>query len=293
MKYVVRTFFMVLSWLPLPLVHRIGNLLGHSLMLFSNDLRDTARTNVRRCFPDWTPAKQQRLVLRCLQETSKAILETGALWLWPMKKVMPLVREVSGEGLVSEAMAKGQGVILAIPHLGAWEVVGLYGSSHWPMTSLFRPPRQPALNDIMRQGRERAGAKLVPTDAGGVRALYKALGKGELIAILPDQDPDRTSGVFAPFFGIQANTMTLLSRLASKSGATVLMAYAERLPNGQGYHLHFEETDAALANDDAVLAADYLNQAVEQCVLKRPEQYQWAYKRFKTRPEGEERFYQH
>jgi KDO2-lipid IV(A) lauroyltransferase len=289
----VRGVFSVLSWLPLPLVHRLGNVLGHSLMFFSNDLRNTARTNIQRCFPEWTYEKQQRLVLRCLQETVKAILETGALWLWPMQKVMPLVSEVSGEEVLKQAMAKGKGVILAIPHLGAWEMVGLYGSSHWPMTSLFRPPRQPALNDIMRKGRERAGAKLVPTDAGGIRALYKALGRGELIAILPDQDPDRASGVFAPFFGIQANTMTLLSRLAAKSGATVLMAYAERLPNGEGYHLHFEETEAALADNDAKVAAEHLNRAVEQCALRLPEQYQWGYKRFKTRPEGEGRFYQH
>jgi len=288
---IVRFSFTFFSWLPLPLVHRLGNMLGRSLMLFANDLRDTANTNVQRCFPDWTQAKQQQLVQNCLQETAKATLETGALWLWPMSRVMPLVREVSGEDLLSEAMAKGKGVILAIPHLGAWEMVGLYGSSHWPMTSLYRPPRQPALNEIMRHGRERAGAKLVPTDAGGIRALYKALGRGELIAILPDQDPDRASGVFAPFFGVQANTMTLLSRLASKTGATVLMAYAERLPNGEGYHLHFEKTDVALVEGEEAQKATQLNQAVEQCVLQQPAQYQWAYKRFKTRPEGEGKFY--
>ena len=170
-------------------------------------------------------------------------------------------------------------------------MVGLYGSTHWPMTSLYRPPRQPALNEVMRHGRERAGAKLVPTDAGGIRALYKALGRGELVAILPDQDPDRTAGVFAPFFGVQANTMTLLSRLATKTGATVLMAYAERLPKGSGYRLCFQETDAALIEGDDAEKAIHLNQAVEQCVLKQPSQYQWAYKRFKTRPDGEGKFY--
>jgi KDO2-lipid IV(A) lauroyltransferase len=159
------------------------------------------------------------------------------------------------------------------------------------MTSLYRPPRQAYLGKLIRQGRERAGASLVPTDAGGVRALYKALGRGELIAILPDQDPDRAAGVFAPFFGVQANTMTLLSRLASKSDATVLMAYAERLANGEGYHLHFENTEDALADTDTLLATTQLNHAVEQCALQHPAQYQWAYKRFKTRPEGEGRFY--
>jgi KDO2-lipid IV(A) lauroyltransferase len=286
-----RIVFRILSWLPLPLVHRMGEMLGRSMMIFSNDLRDTARTNIQKCFPDWSQQKQEQLAQDCLQETAKATLETGALWLWPMSRVLPMIRKISGEDLLKQAMANGKGVILAIPHLGAWEMVGLYGSTHWPMTSLYRPPRQSALNEVMRHGRERAGAKLVPTDAGGIRALYKALGRGELIAILPDQDPDRSSGVFAPFFSVQANTMTLLSRLARKSGATVLMAYAERLPNGEGYHLHFQKTDAGLVEGDDAQKATQLNHAVEQCVLQQPAQYQWAYKRFKTRPEGESRFY--
>ncbi|MDT8385439.1 MAG: lysophospholipid acyltransferase family protein [Gammaproteobacteria bacterium] len=287
----VRLTLRVLSRLPLPVLHRMGDVLGRSLMWFANDLRDTARTNIQRCFPRWDEARQQQLVLQSLQQTARATLETGVLWLRPTDQVLALVKKVSGEELLAQAMARGKGVILAAPHIGAWEIVGVYGSTHWPMTSLYRPPRQAYLNDLIRTGRERAGATLVPTDASGIRALYKALGRGELIGILPDQDPDRDAGVFAPLFGIQANTMTLLSRLASKTGATVLMAYAERLPKGQGYHLHFEATDTALTEGDATQKATALNQAVERCALQHPEQYQWAYKRFKTRPEGEGRFY--
>lgn len=289
---VVQIAYRVLSWLPLPLVHRLGELLAYLLRLFPNDLHRTMQTNIRRCFPDWSRAKQHHLVKRCLAETCKAALETGAMWQWPMSRVLPLVREVVGKEVLEKAMAEGKGVILAIPHLGAWEMIGLYCSSRWPMTSLFRPPRQSALNEVMREGRERAGAKLVPTDASGVRALFKALNQGELIAILPDQDPGRGGGgVFAPFFGIQANTMTLLSRLAAKSGAKILMAYAVRMPDGEGYQLHFTETENALADVDAEMAAFYLNQAVEDCALRYPAQYQWGYKRFKTRPDGEGRFY--
>lgn len=287
----VRLTLTVLSWLPLPLLHRMGDVLGYSLTLFANDLRDTARTNIQHCFPSWDEARQEQLVLQSLQQTARATLETGVLWLRPTDQVMALVKKVSGEALLTQAMACGKGVILAVPHLGAWEVVGVYGSSRWPMTSLYRPPRQTYLNELIRTSRERAGATLVPTDASGVRALYKALGRGELIAILPDQDPDREAGVFAPLFGVQANTMTLLSRLAGKTGATVLMAYAERLQKGQGYHLHFEQTDASLTEGDAIQKATALNQAVERCALQHPAQYQWAYKRFKTRPEGEGRFY--
>jgi len=289
--FFARQLLRVLSYLPLPLVHWLGSVLGRALTFFSNDLHHVARTNIQRCFPDWTEQQQQKLVLQCLQETAKAALESGALWLRTPERVLALVKSVSGEEVLAQAMVKGKGVILAAPHLGAWEMVGVYCSMHWPMTSLYRPPRQAYLAELIHAGRERAGATLVPTDASGVRVLHKALSRGELIAILPDQDPDRASGVFAPFFGVQANTMTLLSRLAAKSGATVLMTYAERLPKGEGYHLHFQNTSLALADDDALLAAGNLNQAVEQCVLQQPAQYQWTYKRFKIRPRGEDKFY--
>lgn len=287
----IQFIFALLSRLPLPVVHRMGNLLGRFLMLFANDLRDTARTNIQRCFPDWSSAKQKHLVLRCLQETSKAVLESAALWLLPSERVLSLIRKVSGQDVLEKALKNEKGVILLAPHIGAWEMVGQYCSPKWTMTTMYRPPRQAFMGSLIRKGRERSGAKLVPTDASGIRALYKALGRGELIGILPDQDPDRASGVFAPFFGVQTNTMTLLARLARKSGAVVLITCAERLPKGEGYHLHFSSTDTSLTDIDALTATTSLNKAVEQCAMQRPEQYQWAYKRFKTRPEGENKFY--
>jgi KDO2-lipid IV(A) lauroyltransferase len=178
--------------------------------------------------------------------------------------VLDHVREVTGRELVEAAINKGNGIIFVIPHLGAWEVVGLYGSTHWPVTSLYRPPRLTGLDQLIRKGRERAGARLVSTDVNGVRSLRKALSHGEAVMILPDQDPGRGAGAFAPFFGIQANTMTLLSRLAGKSGATVLTAYAERLPKGRGYHVHISPTPECLADKDSIIATTCLNQVVEE-----------------------------
>jgi len=288
---VIKLLLRLTSLLPLPASHALGAGLGSLLNRFNNPMRHVARCNIGHCFPEWTPHQRSQLVRESLQETTKAALETGGLWLWPAKDILAKIQEVSGASSLKEAMADGKGVILAAPHLGAWEVAGLYCSRCGPLTTLYRPPRIQGLDSLMRDARERAGATLARTDAGGVRALYKALGRGELVAILPDQEPERTSGVFAPFFGIQANTMTLISRLAAKSGAAVFMVYAERLPKGKGYHLHIQKTDSALAEGDEIQKATRLNQAVEQCVLQNPAQYQWAYKRFKTRPEGEYRFY--
>jgi Kdo2-lipid IVA lauroyltransferase/acyltransferase len=287
----VRLLLGGLSRLPLPLLHRLGRGLGWLLFIIDNDLRRTANTNIRHCFAELSAQQQQQLVAKTLQQTAMAAFEAGKLWLRPAEQVLPLVTKVSGQELVEQALATGKGLILAGPHFGAWEMVGIYASRHWSMTSLYRPPRQAALGKLMREGRERVGATLVPLDGSGIRVLYKALSRGELTAILPDQDPDLASGIFAPFFGVPANTMTLLSRLASKSGATVLIAYAERLPQGTGYHLHFKETAAGIADKDATKAVLSLNHAIEDCVRQCPEQYQWTYKRFKTRPEGKQRFY--
>ena len=281
----------IISWLPLPVTHALGRLLGNSFRWFSSEVSRVARINIDLCFPDMGQGEKQHLVHESLRQTGMSIMEIGALWLWPAKKTVDLVQSVSGWELMEDAITKGKGVILAAPHLGCWEIVGPYLSQRMPFTILYRPPKLPGLTQIMLQSRERAGATLVPTDASGVRALHKALSNGELIGILPDQDPGEGSGVFAPFFGIQASTMTLISRLASKNNAIVIAAFAERLPAGRGYHIYFKSAPECVADKDAEKAAICLNQLIEECVRALPEQYQWGYKRFKTRPAGEKKLY--
>ncbi len=275
------------SLLPLRVAHAAGALIGGWAALSSNKLRHITRINVDLCFPEWDERDRARLVRRSLVETGKTFTETGALWLRDKSRVLSLITQVSGEHLVKDALAQGKGMILAVPHLGAWEAVGLYCSAHYPITSLYRPPRMRELDGMIRQARQRLGATLVPTDAGGIRALYKALEKGEMMGVLPDQEPSAGNGIFAPFFGVPACTMVLLSRLAMKTKAPVVLAYAERLPHGAGYHLHFLPTPRAINEGPLEESVRCLNTAVEECVRALPEQYQWSYKRFRTRPTGE------
>lgn len=284
-SFIIQILFRLFSWLPLRLNHALGAMLGRIINVSASNFRRNAQINIDLCFPDWTAEKRRQLLKDHLLEVGKGVTETGPLWCWHPDKVNNLVQEVSGGAILQQAMAAGKGVILAAPHLGAWEVVGAYCGKRWPMTNLYRPQRNKSMDILIRRVRERTGTSVVPTDASGVRALFKALANGELVGILPDQDPGPEAGVFAPFFGITANTMTLLTRLARKSGAVVLFTYAERLPKGQGYHLHFLPASEGLTNPDPIKAATSMNQGVETCVRKLPSQYQWAYKRFKTRPE--------
>ncbi|MEJ2687915.1 MAG: lysophospholipid acyltransferase family protein [Gammaproteobacteria bacterium] len=287
----IRRLLRLLSWLPLPVAQGFGVILGGTLALFPTSLRRITRTNLDLCLGDLAPAERRRLARRSLIETGKTAAESGAVWLWPPQRVMPLVRETVGEDVMEQAVARGKGVILATPHLGSWEMSGLHAAVRFGITSLYRPPRMAELDDLIRGARERTGARLVPTDAGGIRALYQALGRGEVIGILPDQEPAPGAGVFAPWFAQPAYTMLLLARLARKSGAPVIFIYAERLPWGRGFRLHYREAEEGIADADPQVAATALNRTVEACVRALPGQYQWSYRRFRHRPEGEPSVY--
>lgn len=277
--------------LPLPVAHAFGTALGWALVIFPNSLRRITAINLAICYPELDTRARTRLARRSLMETGKTIMEMGAMWCWPAPRLLGKMCAVSGLDVADAAQRRGRGVIFASPHLGCWEMAGLYVSSRYPMTTLYRPPRLAALENLSREARARLGARLVPTDASGVRALYQALGRGEAVGILPDQNPDPGSGVFAPFFGMPAYTMVLIARLARKTGAALILTYAERLPHGGGYHLHLREAPEGFAGATPEQAGAILNSLIEEGVRAHPEQYQWGYKRFRVRPEGERGVY--
>lgn len=273
--------------MPLRLNHAIGTVIGWCLYHYQSQARAVSAKNIALCFPDLSPIEQDKLVRQSLQEGGKTLAEMAYFWMQPPAKSLGLIKRISGQEYFDQALMARSGAFISAPHLGCWELVGIYCASRSPMTTLYRPPKLTPLDKLVRDGRQRAGAKVVPTNARGVRALLEAIKSGELVGILPDQDPGEGNGVFVPFFGQSTNTMTLLSRLASKSGTPVIFAYAERLPHARGYHLHFVPAAAGVNDPDPMLSASQMNLTLEQCVRALPSQYQWSYKRFKTRPTGE------
>jgi KDO2-lipid IV(A) lauroyltransferase len=284
-------FFRFLSLLPLSMAHKIGSAIGHIAYMLPNSLKHPLKINIDLCFPDLSAAERADLCKNSFIEMCKGLAEGGAMFTWDSQRLLNLVKQVSGEEHLKQGLDKGKGVILALPHLGCWEILSVYCPTHYPTTALYRPLRLSGLDPFIKQARERFGTTPVPTNATGIRSLYKALNKNEVVAILPDQDPGREGGVFAPFCGISASTMTLVPRLIDKTGATLVYGYAERLPNGTGYNIHFLPEPNDFKNLDLQEATKLLNQGVERCVQQSPEQYLWVYKRFKTRPEGEPSIY--
>jgi KDO2-lipid IV(A) lauroyltransferase len=261
--------------------HRFGALIGWFLWRTPNSAKRITVKNISIAFPEYSAEQQQELVRQSLIETGKTFTELGPIWLWAKDKKLGLIQRVEGAELLREAFGKNNGVMILSPHLGCWEVVGPYLAEHFPTSILYRPPRIGSIEGFMRAVRESSGAKLVPTDLRGVKALRRALKQNEVIGILPDQDPGKSGGVMSPFFGHPVNTMVLVSKLAAKADCPIFFTYAERLSNAEGYVLHIEPADSALASLDEFEAASALNRGVEACASHLPSQYQWSYNRFK------------
>lgn len=214
-------------------------------------------------------------------------LEIPLMWEWPVQKCLDLVQDAQGLELIDNALATGKGLILLAPHLGNWELAGLYFSSKYKMASLYSPPNMEEFEDYMIKVRSRVGAELVRGDRRGLMRLISILKEGGVAGILPDQSPRGKTNAFAPFFGTDVKTMTLVAKLMQKTGAKALITYAERLPGAQGFQIVIDEADPGLADEDPVIAATALNKSIEDLIRRNPEQYQWEYKRLRHRPSGE------
>ncbi len=275
-----------LSWMPLGLAHALGTLLGAAMARIPSKARRDARVNLDLCFPELAPTEREQLLRRTFVEFGKSIFETPLFWFGRYSRIEGLITNPEIIEVGERLLEKGRGLIVAAPHLGAWELVNVFAARRLAVSVLYRPPRDPRLEPLLVARREHTGARTFPATPSGIRGIYKALGRGETIGILPDQEP-RASGVFAPFFGVPAKTMTLLPQMARRSGAPVVFVFAERLPRARGFRIHVrEESEAGLRDADPVVATTALNREIEACVGLAPAQYQWLYRRFRERPDG-------
>jgi KDO2-lipid IV(A) lauroyltransferase len=263
------------AYLPLPVIHFLGGVAGWLTYWSSPSYAARMRENLRNSALSVDENDFQKLLHASIAETGKGATETFAVWFRKQEKVLQWVRECRGWQHVEDALAKKKGIIFLTPHLGCFEITALYYAARHPMSVLYRPPRKAWLVPLIAAGRSRKNIHLAPTNMQGVRSLLKALKQGEAIGILPDQVPSAGEGEWEEFFGKPAYTMTLVNKLAQTTGATVLMAFGERLPHGAGYIIHIETEDIASG----------LNATIERVISTRPEQYLWGYNRYKT-PRG-------
>lgn len=269
----------------LPLAHAraVGSAVSALYWPLGGSSRRVTERNIALAFPELAPAAQRALARASLSATAQLATEMGHVWLRDWAQVRRYIRSVHGAQQISDALAAGRGVVALGPHLGNWEVTGLHLATLGPMVGLYEPPHLRALDVLIRRARERSGGRLVPTDARGIAELARALRRGGIVGILPDQvPPQQSAGTNSPFMGHSCFTGTLASKLIQRSGALAVFGYARRVPDG--FTLHYEAAEPAIYDADLEVSVAALNRGVERCLRRCPEQYQWEYKRFRQRP---------
>ena len=283
MKWLPRLLIRWLGSMPLRLNHIVGTMLGRVAWWLSKRHRRISQQNLAQ-YTAWSIQARHPIApttaAAVITEQGKGISELAIAWTAPVERLYTLVKACDGWEHVDAAKAENRPIIFVTPHLGCYDIAGRYLESRVPVMALYRPPKQKWLEPIMQAGRIRGGGSTASADASGVRALLKTLKTGGNIIMLPDQVPGHGDGVWADFFGRPAYTMTLLPRLAEATGAVVLFFFAERLPDGQGYHVRIEAMREPFSPEKNI-AARQLNAMVETLINRAPSQYLWGYNRYK------------
>lgn len=286
-----RTGLAIGGRLPFGAAYRLGGWVGRAAHRLGDRNCAVTRINLGLCLPGLSQVERERLARESLASAGRVVCEIPGIWSRSRERTLELLREAEGRELIDEARAAGRGVLVLSPHLGNWELGGLYLSMLGPTTSMYRPPRVRGMDDFYRAKRARFGAELVPADGTGVRAVIAALRGGGIVGMLPDQDPGFGSGIFVPYFGVLANTSPLVPKLLRKTGALGVTCTTLRLPEARGFRTRIRVLEQDLLVDDEARATTAMNREMERLVREAPEQYLWSYKRFKARPPGGERFY--
>ena len=279
----------LLHLLPLSLLARLGNALGLLLYGFAGERRRVAATNLRLCFPELSEAERRVLARKNFQAFARCFLERSILWWSPASRIQGYIR-VAGLEHYTAAQARGPVIVLA-PHFVALDVGGSWMIQHVDLVSVYSNQKNRLFHEMLLHGRSRFGEQKLYARQQGLRPVIKAMRERRPFYYLPDQDLATKDGVFVPFFGVPAATLTTVPRLAGMTGAQVVPCISKLLPGGKGYEVRFYPAWENYPTGDVVADTRRMNEFIEQRVREMPEQYFWLHKRFKTRPEGKAKFY--
>ena len=288
-NYLALLILKIIAYFPIGASRGLGKLLGRSLYSLNSRSAQTCKKNLTLCYPELNAQEINRLCFDRMQHLGLSLFETPKIWRKGSIWVESKVKKVYGLDIFESLFEQKKGLIIIIPHLGNWEILGLWISKRVPMTSIYEPPKIKSLNDWVKRGRENAGANLVPADIKGVSNVLKALTKGEATGILPDQFPPEISGQTSTFFNVRTRTMTLIHKLIGRVNCNTLIASAIRVRDG--WEIYFQRVDDEINSTDISTSLTALNRSIEDIVKLNPSQYQWEYKRFKDLKDNGKKFY--
>lgn len=272
---------------------RMGRALGNLFLRMDTQLVQVTRTNIALCFPELSAEEREEMVAESVRQTACTMMETGIAWLWPEERSAALVRRVENAELLDRCMADPRGLVVVLPHLANWEMINQQFTAKYHGHAIYKPPSLPQVDRFIVEQRRQFGHgfDLYPSTREGVEALYGAVRAGGCAFVLPDQEPSLKSGVWAPFFGVTALTSKLVPLIRENTGCQVICGYVLRLPDAGGFVVKYREMAPGYDAPDVTVAAAAINRTIEEVVREAPAQYQWEYKRFKRRPEGEPKVY--
>ncbi|HKM38424.1 MAG TPA: lipid A biosynthesis lauroyl acyltransferase [Thiopseudomonas sp.] len=293
-RYWLLWFGLALLWLltqlPYVVLLRLGRVLGALMLRFAGSRRHIVTRNIELCFPQLSESERQHLIRENFASTGIAFFEMAMSWWWPKKRLSALV-QVQGLEHLQAAQAQEQGVILMAIHFTTLEIgAALLGQQH-TIDGMYRAHKNPVFDYVQRRGRERHNADAQAIKREDVRGMLKVLRQGRAIWYAPDQDYGPKQSLFIPLFGVPAATVTATSKFAKLGRALVVPMTQTRLADGQGYLIKIEPPLQNFPGESDEQDCLRINQWIENAIAKHPEQYLWAHRRFKTRPEGEAKLY--
>ena len=283
-------FIRLLVMLPLPILAVSGYLIGSIAYCVMGKRRAIAYKNIRVCFPEWTERQCTVTNYKHFCYLGQMILTTCMNW-WISSARFDRLVTIHNREHYDQAIADGNNIILLSPHFLAIEISGLALQRERKMVGMYQYMKNPILNIMAIQGRSRFS-----TNAGmferkaPLRGILREINKGCPFSYYPDQDAMR-KGVFVPFFHTLASTTPALSKFVGVTKAVVIPARNVMKPWGMGYDVYLGEPVQGLNTKDEIVDTTVMNKSIEMMVRETPEQYLWVHKRYKTRPEGEPKFY--
>lgn len=266
----------------------IGRRIGWLLTIFPSKMRHTTEINLRLCFPELTKQQHQQLLRKNFESVGIGIMETALGW-WASDAKIEQLAHAQGFENIENAFKKGKGVILCGAHYTSLEIVGRLMAKRFPIAVVYRTQKNPLLEKINRQALDKHYHSVLRRE--DIRGMLRCLKDNICVWYTPDVDAGVRNSIFVPFFGILAATITATPRFAKMSGAPVIPAIFYRRDDGSGYDLIARPALDNFPSENLEQDIILINQVIEAAIRQHPEQYIWQYKRFKTRPAGEKRFY--
>lgn len=285
-------FVMVLFWvnlLPAVMVDMLANLLGDIARNVNSKRRRIARKNIQLCFSKYTLEGRKRMLLRTFRSQMRSVLHYGLIW-WGSRARLNKRIIVQGQEHIDASLAAGRSVIIMASHSVGLEAAVSAITLRYPISGPFKMLKNPVINYLVAKGRARFGTLLYSRDAG-LRPIIRDVRNGHIMFYLPDEDLGKDRSIFVPFFGVKKATVPVLGRLAKSCNADVLPCISCYDEARHKYIINVLPALEDFPRGDDVLDASQMNKAIEQSVCLCPEQYFWTLRLFRTRPEGEERFY--